>query len=249
MATHFSTLGFHLASPDDFAALAKRVADSSEVLPCPGGTYLHWVGQCGAELWVQVDENGRLLDIQPHFSAMATMRVGLTQRLHRPTDSPLDGAWQGWADPLDDEDLSHGRFELTFEAPDFGLHHDLQLPVLVSVQLAAFAHRVTLFETEEDFRNSPEVAGRLEPQAFVPSPPKVRDGGETEPRSTEALVCGHILKSERLTNDLTGLPFYWLLLETVGGRIDLLIDPELLPFEPTVGGIIMTVCWLSGRIM
>ena len=249
MATHFSTLGFQLATPDDFPALAKRVAGSSEVLPCPGGSYLHWKGDSGAELWVQVDDNGRFLDIQPHFSAMATMRVGVTTRLSRPTDTPLDGAWRGWADPLDDEDPSQGRFEITFEAPDFGLHHDIQLPALLSVQLAAFAHRVTLFDTEEDFRDSPDVAGRLQPQAFIASPQTVRERGETEPLRAEALVWGHILKVQQLTNDLTGLPFYWLLMETDGGRIDLLIDPELLPYEPPVGGIVMTVCWLSGRIL
>jgi hypothetical protein len=249
MASHFSTIGFPLETPDDFPALAKRVADSSEVLPCPGGSYLHWVGASGAELWVQLDEGGRFLDIQPHFSAMATMRVGLTKRLLRPTDTPLDGAWQGWADPLDDEDPSLGRFELTFEAPDFGLNSELQLPIVVSVQLAAFAHQVTLFDTEEEFRESPLVAGRLDVQSFIPSPQRVRERGETEPQRAEALVCGHILKVQQLTNDLTGLPFYWLLLETDGGRIDLLIDPELLPHEPPAGGIIMTVCWLSGRIL
>lgn len=249
MATHFSTLGFQLAAADDFPALAKQVAPSSEILPCRGGSYLHWVGESGAELWVQVDNNGRFLDIQPHFSAQATMRVGLTKRLSRPTDTPLDGAWQGWADPLDDENPSMGRFELTFESPDFGLHDDLQLPCLAAVQLAAFAHQVTLFDSEEAFRDSPTIGGRLEPQSFIPSPQKVRERGETEPLRAEALVCGHILKVQQLTNDLTGLPFYWLLLETDGGRIDLLVDPELLPYEPPVGGIMMTVCWISGRIL
>lgn len=249
MATHFSTLGFQLNSPDDFPALARRVADSSEILKCPGGCYLRWVGESGAELWVQLDEDGRFLDIQPHFAAMATMRIGLTNRLLRPTDTPLDGAWQGWADPLDDENPSNGRFEITLEAPDYGLHGDLELPVAVSMQVAAFAHQVTLFETEDEFRNSPQVAGRLEPQAFVPAKQRVRERGETEPQRAEALVCGHILQAKQLHNDLTGLPFYWLLLETDGGRIDLLVDPELLTHEPPIGGIIMTVCWLSGRVL
>jgi hypothetical protein len=49
-------------------------------------------------------------------------------------------------------------------------------------------------------------------------------------------------------NDLTDLPFYWLLLETDGGRLDLLVDPALLVTEPRAGGVAMTVCWLSGRI-
>ena len=121
--------------------------------------------------------------------------------------------------------------------------------MLASVQLAAFAHQVTLFDDEQAFRDSPKVDGRLEPQSFIPCPQKVRQGGETEPPTAEALVCGHILKSQLLHSDLTGLPFYWLLLETAGGRIDLLVDPESIPSEPPIGGIIKTVCWLSGRIL
>lgn len=253
MATHFSTLGFSIHEPDDLRRLASAVTKLGQAYDCPTGQYVRWVGDCGAELWVQYDPEGRFLDIQPHFSAQATMRVGLTTRLPRPTDTALDGAWQGWADPLEDEDPNQGRYLLTFEAPDFALHNDLTLPIFAGVQLAAFAHRLDVFESESEFYASPLVGGRLNPQAFVPAVQQERHGGkngpETEPQSAEALVCGHILKSERLVNDLTGLPFYWLLLETDGGRIDLLADPELITSEPQPGGVAMTMCWLSGRVL
>jgi hypothetical protein len=253
MATHFSTLGFPLQDPAEFQTLASAVTDLGEIFDCPAGRYVRWVGSCGAELWVQYSPDGRFLDIQPHFSAQATMRIGLTTRLPRPTDTQLDGAWQGWADPLEDEDPSQGRYLLTFEAPDFALHNDLPLPIFAGVQLAAFAHRLDLFDSEDAFYTSPLVAGRLQAQALIPSAQAVRQGGrngpETEPLTAEALVCGHILRTERLVNDLTGLPFHWLLLETDGGRIDLLVDPELLKSEPQPGGVAMTVCWLSGRIL
>jgi hypothetical protein len=252
MATHFSTIGFPLESPEDFRKLAEAATHLGKSHPCSAGNYVQWVGECGAELWVQYGPDGRFLDIQPHFSAYASMRVGLTKRLVRPNDTPLDGAWQGWADPIEDEDPSQGRYQLTFEAPDFAMHDDVQLPQLVGVQLAAFAHRIDLFEDETAFHASPRVAGRLEPQAFIPSSQPVRDGGrqgpEIEPQPAEALVCGHILKFERRVNELTGRGFYWMLLETDGGRIDLLADPELITDEPVVGGVAMSVCWLSGRL-
>ena len=249
MVTHFSTLGLPLKSPDDFRELAAQVVKFGQTCPCPGGSYVYWKGDWGAELWVQLDHEGRFLDIQPHFASMSAMRIGITKRLNRPTDMPLDGAWQGWLDPIDDDDPASGRCEVTFEAPDFALHHELSLPVLASVQLAAFAHQVTVFETEQAFCEAPQTKDRLNPQSFIPAQQRVRDGGETEPQLAEALVCGHILKSELLCNDLTGLPFYWLLLETTGGRLDLLVDPVLMPSASPTGGIVMTVCWLSGRIL
>lgn len=210
---------------------------------------MHWKGDCGAELWIQVDRQGRFLDIQPHYSSMATMRIGLIRRLARPTDRPLDGAWQGWADPLDDEDPQNGRFELTFEAPDFQLHHDLELPIVASVQLAAFAHTISVFDSVESYRAATVSGQQLEPQSFIPSTQTVRERGETEPLTAEALVCGYILQYRLLVNDLTGRPFYWIFVETLGGRIDLLVDPELLSEEPIVGGVVMTLCWLSGRVL
>ena len=249
MVTHFSSIGFPVHSPDEFQTLAKSVVDLGEMQRCPGGCYFNWQGDSGVELWVQLDLDGRFLDIQPHFSGMAAMRVGLTKRLHRPTDTPLDGAWQAWADPVEDENPSEGRFELTFEAPDFGVHHDLQLPILATVQLAAFAHDISFFESEEAFVEAPQVKGRLAAQSFIPSPKRVREGGETEPQTAEALVCGHLMRVEKLQNDLTGLPFYWMLVETAGGRVDLLVDPELVPVVPESGGIVMTYCWLSGQLL
>lgn len=249
MVTHFSTLGFSLTSAEEFQALAKRVVDLGELYRCPGGCYFNWQGDNGAELWVQLDEEGRFLDIQPHFSGMAAMRVGITRRLTRPTDTPLDGAWQGWADPIEDENPSEGRFEFTFEAPDFALHRDLQLPLLASVQVAAFARHCSLFESEAAFLSSELAAGRLDPQSFIPAPQRVREGNETEPPTAEALISGHVLRAERLVNELTDLPFYWMLIETVGGRVDLLVDPVLLAEEPTAGGIVMTQCWLSGQML
>ncbi|MES2793285.1 MAG: hypothetical protein V4719_26985 [Planctomycetota bacterium] len=249
MVTHFSTIGFPVSSPDDFHLLAKSVAEIGQIRNCPGGCYIQWRGASGVELWVQLDESGRFLDIQPHFSGMAAMRVGVTKRLSRPTDTPLDGAWQAWADPIEDENPADGLFELTFEAPDFALQLDLQLPLLATAQLAAFAHEVTFFEDEAAFRAAPQVNGRLEAQSFTPAPKRVREGGETEPQTAEALICGHVMRVEMLTNELTGLSFYWLLVETAGGRVDLVIDPQLVPVELTAGGIVMAFCWLSGQLL
>jgi hypothetical protein len=37
--------------------------------------------------------------------------------------------------------------------------------------------------------------------------------------------------------------------ETAGGRVDLVIDPQLVPAGLTAGGIVMTFCWLSGQLL
>lgn len=248
MASHFSSIGFPLSQPEHFQVLSDALSEQGEAYACPFGRYVRWAGASGAELWFQYDHHGGLLDIQPHFAAMAALRLGITTRLPRPTDTKLDGAWQGWLDPPD-EDSSTGRCLVTFEAPDFTLHQDVHLPVITAVQMAAFAHSLTCYESEESFLKDAAVAGKLNAQSFVPATQRKRDRGETEPLQAQALVCGYLLRCELLHNEMTGVPFYWLLLETEGGRLDLLVDPEIMTSEPREGGIVMTVCWLSGRLL
>ena len=72
--------------------------------------------------------------------------------------------------------------------------------------------------------------------------------GDDAPPRAEAVFSGHVLESGRRTNRLTGADFIWCLVETLGGVYDVVIDPELLPDVPRVGGVLQGSFWLSGRI-
>jgi hypothetical protein len=50
-------------------------------------------------------------------------------------------------------------------------------------------------------------------------------------------------------NAVTGLPFWWALIDTVGGTFDVVIDPELLSSPPRPGNVIAGWFWLSGRLL
>jgi hypothetical protein len=43
--------------------------------------------------------------------------------------------------------------------------------------------------------------------------------------------------------------FVWCLVDALGGAFDVVIDPELMPQLPRVGGVIQGSFWLSGRIL
>ena len=47
---------------------------------------------------------------------------------------------------------------------------------------------------------------------------------------------------------VTGHPFWWALVDTLGGTFDVVIDPELLPAAPRRGNVLQGWFWLSGRI-
>jgi hypothetical protein len=58
-----------------------------------------------------------------------------------------------------------------------------------------------------------------------------------------------VLAADEKINVLTGRAFYWALVDTFGGAYDVVIDSNLLPGVPEIGGVISGSFWLSGRII
>ncbi len=247
MASHLSSIGMNVASQDEYVELVNRVAEDCEAYDSPYGQYLRWSSRSGAELWLQLDDNNELVGMAPHFSGESVVRVKITGSIARPDDSALDGAWHAWADPggeLGDD----GCYPFVFDAPDAKLHDDLDLPTLTAAQIVAFAHEVSVFATPEEFSASQGEGRRFASRSFIPtglfSSPEESNG----PPLAHAIFTGQIVKSERRTNDLTEDAFYWVLVDTLGGVYDVVIDPALLDATPTIGGILSGSFWLSGRI-
>jgi hypothetical protein len=248
MASHFSTIGLPVKSQKEFQGLARRVADDTASFDCPEGRYLRWSSPSGAEVWLQVDLDDNLVGMSPHFSGESLVRVGLTARVNRPGGSALDGAFHGWAAPADDNPES-GCYPFVFDAPEFQLHHNLQVPGTAEVQVAAFAHEVSLFASPEAHAASQTGEVRFASQSFIPSGIFSPAGERTEPPDAHAIFTGHILKTASRKNELTGNRFCWALVETLGGVFDVVIDPELIKAAPKVGGVLSGAFWLSGRLL
>src|SRR5216684_4306548 len=103
MASHLSTIGLPVNSPEEFMELANRLVDQCDSIPTKNGRYLRWASPSGAEAWLQLDRRGELIGMNPHFSGASVVRVGLTARVTRPDASALDGAFHAWADPPADD--------------------------------------------------------------------------------------------------------------------------------------------------
>jgi hypothetical protein len=182
--------------------------------------------------------------MNPHYAGRSAVLVGLTARLPS-ARGELDGSFHGWADPAGDEPDS-GCYPFVFDAPDYRLHEELSLPAQKEVQIAAFAHEIAAFESVDAYEASdPECAS----QSFIPSGLFTPDDDATAPPEARAIFAGHVLAAEEKINALTGRAFYWALVDTYGGAYDVVIDTNLLPGVPAVGGVISGSFWLSGRII
>ncbi len=250
MASHLSTIGLSAASEQDFWDLAQQVGPLADALPVPGGgTYFRWADPSAAELWLQVNEGHEVIGMNPHFAGESAVRVGLTARIPPDGPSPFDGSFHGWADPQSPDGPESGCYPFVFDAPDYRLHDDLALPLVTEVQVAAFAHEIEAFESVESYNASQTGEVKFASQSFIPSG-LFSPGGETPGRPTaHAIFTGHVIEAERRVNALTGRPFHWALVDTLGGVFDVVIDPVLLPEVPQVGGVVSGLFWLTGRIL
>jgi hypothetical protein len=254
MASHFSTIGFPITTMQEAEDTANRVAPQATSISVKGGTYLRWAPGSGEELWLLRNRRGALIGLNPHFTGSSSVRVGLLERIRRPEDTRLDGAFFGWVDP--DQEPDDGACQVVFECPDAATHAALKLPAIATAQIAAFARSIEVHESRGAFEHAQE--GQDIPfasQSFVPSglftdeleSIGLGDGGE--PRSSEAIFAAHVVDSSLRTNSLTGDHYVWAAVGTLGGVYDVVADPELLAAPPAPGAVVMGSFWLSGRLV
>jgi|SRR5579883_300194 len=249
VASHFSTIGMPVRSEAEIYERAQQLGPLADAFDTERGVYFCWSDPSGAEVWLQVNAENEFLGMNPHFAGKSTVRVRLTARPDTGSPSSLDGRFHGWADPSAEvSDEQQGAYPFLFDAPDAALHDALELPATVVVQIAAFAHEIEAFDSPEAYAASQTGEMKFASQSFIPSG-LFNLSDEDTPARAEAIFAGHVLEAERRTNQLTGNDFIWCLVETLGGVFDVVIDSELLPEVPRVGGVVHGSFWLSGRII
>jgi len=249
MASHMSSIGFPVQSVDDFNVLAKRaVTQAAKTITIPGiGYYRQWSPGAGIELWVDVNQQIQILGLNPHFDGKARMRVKLVNRIIHPKDTVLEGAFYGWANP-ESGVTSDGDYPFSFSAPDYRLHDKVSLPSEVTVQLAAFPGELLAFENLEAMRSSNTWMSQMAPESCIPSGTFLPKGGIIDPPKPEIMFCGTVQDTSQLKNPVTGLPFFWAKVRTLGGELDVVADPAAVKGTIKKKGIVGSMCWLSGRI-
>jgi hypothetical protein len=244
VASHFSTIGLLINTDAELIECVERVMPDAEKFPTPHGTYLRWVDPSGAELWIQLNAENELVGVNPHFGGRSRVRVFLTHTLGTGNPNVLDGRFHGWADPAKATPEHSGAYPFLFDAPDAACHLELKLPSEVDVQIAAFAHDIQVFANAKAFDASQTSDCWHTSESFIPSGLL----GAANERRAEASFNGHVLRAERRTNHFTGTEFVWCLIRSTGGTFDVVVDPELLPALPPVGGVVSGAFWLTGRI-
>ena len=157
----------------------------------------------------------------------------------------MDGALKAQAV---EEDHS---FPFVFDLPDFLTLDPISFPHKTEIQLAAFAQEFQAYDSEEDWRGrhpQSETNPSLSPLSFIPSGLFSPDGKPTIPPQAYGIFTGIIKDARMRTNRMTGVPFFWMLVDSLGGEVDVVAHARKFRTPPLVGGIVQGQFWLSGKL-
>jgi hypothetical protein len=247
--SNLSDIGFPVQSEQDVNVLITETIKYVESIKCPHGIYLKFADPSGAEIYLQGNLQQELVGFNPHFDGKSRRIVNLTKAIERDS-SELDGGFQALANSQNG-DADSIEYPFVFDVPDFRIVPNYQLPQSREIQLTAFASNdFKIFDNEESYSQSQINEPKTSPKSFVASGLlAVQETSENEaPPRPIAIFSGEIKEFELKTNELSGEKFYWFLVDTLGGEIDVVADVKLISSEPRIGGIVSGQFWLSGKI-
>ena len=248
--SNFSNIGFDITTQEEFQQLLERAYGKSEITKIKEGAYSIYTDPSGAELYIQFDKTNGCIGANPHFKGQSLRTVCLTSSFERP-ESELDGAFHCWADPSDENNPESGTYPFVFDLPDFKTIGKIEFPKNFTIQLTAFAQELSVYDNEKEFDKNQTSELKWATQSFVPSGLFSLEEDNYDPNLPQAtgMFTGIIKQYERKRNDLTSEEFYWILVDTLGGEIDVVADIRFFEKQPNINGIVQGVFWLSGQLI
>ena len=242
-----SNIGFNIDTEEEFASLIEKSFETASQIEVPWGFYIHFIDSSGAELWTQLNLDGEFIGFHPHFHGMSRRVVAITRQIEG-EDSELDGMFHAWANPAELTEPESGDYPFVFNVPDMKVLDEMDYPQNVEIQLTAFASDLEFYPNEDDYYGSQDEELQFAVESFMPIGLFDEDENGEAPEPF-AVFSGVVKQSEVRTNEMTGEEFYWMLVDTLGGEVDVVASTDLCESLPNPLSIIQGQFWLSGRIL
>lgn len=222
------------------------------------GEYRVWRSPAGAEIWLHYPARTRAragggeskpLDLVEDLKGFTVFHAGRGR-----VALELAEMRQSGIDPLGavcvEAARARGQPRLGFEVVGYAALD--QMPRQAELQLCALAYRLWAFPSESAYFAgvasqrliAPGALARIEPGDV----PEARQGYRAK-RGTLWLLSGRVRASMRLLNPLTHVPYYWLLVETDRGVLDVVVNSERIDGDVSTGHIVQVVGTMAGRVL
>ena len=242
-----SNIGFNIDTEDDFVSLIEKSFETASQIEVPWGFYIHFIDSSGAELWTQLNLDGEFIGFHPHFHGISRRVVSITRQIEG-EESELDGMFHAWANPAELSEPESGDYPFVFNVPDMKVLDEMDYPQNVEIQLTAFATDLEFYPNEDDYYGSQDEELQFAVESFMPIGLFEEDENDENPEPY-AVFSGVVQQSEKRKNEMTGEEFYWMLVDTLGGEVDVVVSTDLCESLPNPLSIIQGQFWLSGRIL
>jgi hypothetical protein len=237
-------------------AVASIARSKGRRVSCQDGEYRTWVSPAGAEVWLHYPHASGPAEIDPidDLRGITVFQRGASDvrmRIHRRIawrDNPLDGVCIASLPPLHRE----GRgFPFVFEQLGFAAD-TLRTPYEARVQISGLTHRLWAYATEAEYLRA-LPSRRLVARGAIAAvePDDVADARliyRTKPGALW-LVTGVIVKSIQLRNPLNDRYYYWLLVNTERGEVDVVANPDQIEGDMSSGHSVQAIVSMVGRII
>ena len=237
MPSHFEAIGVKINSMEEMEELFSKCLEHGTEINTEYGKYYFWDMGNGAELWGQLDSDNEA-GLNPHFSGSSSFKAILEREIKDEERPAMDGSLHCQS--------VEGQYPFAVDIPDMKVRK-VEFPKTCSIQLSAFAHNVDIYESEEDYNKKNTSEPKFATEHFIPTG-LFTDDGQTA--TAHAMFGGIIKTAEKRKNSVTGLDFYYALVKTLGGEIDVVISPDLIKDGIVLkkGYILSGHFWLSAKI-
>ncbi len=244
-----SNIGFGVENQEEFVELVYKLLELATPIEVEEGFYLKFTDSSGAELWLIFNDGEELVATTPSYDGYSKRTVFLTSSIQH-QNCCLSASIYSWAGSFSQDDHDYGVYPFVFEYPGVKSISEFHLPVKADVQISAFVVEIQYFEQEKEFalaQSKEEI--ELSPQSFIPVGLFSEQGELVDDAiSNFAFFSGQIKDCNRLKNSITNQEFYWLLIDTLGGEVDVLANLSHFKHEPQINGIIMGEFLLYGKL-
>lgn len=244
---HFDNIGFIAKNESEFQQIIGHVAESLTArYPHPKGWYGVYHDTSGAELWLGVNHEHSLDNVELHLQGYLKQQIGVSSLIQYDDQT---GAILGWINGTEflDNECVDGVAPLVFCVPDFFRLPENMINKSFKFQLSAFAQEVKVFENETEFDKSQENEEMpWAANAFIPSGMFVDEGVPYQPY---AIFNSTVQSVELKINSFTNQPFYHCTLKTLDMELDAALAVSFFDKPLKVGNIITGTYWLSGKLI
>jgi hypothetical protein len=247
MTNHFCDIGIPGNTNESLMEMINRAIEEGITILTKKGHYIKWSSKSGAQLWMQFNKKNELIGVTPFFEGKSNFKVGITKKIIRRGDTDLEGAFYGWANPTNDK-VDNGFYPFVFDLVNIGEYKKLKLPNIEYIKLVGFAHEVEVFPSEEAYNLLQLGKPGFASQSFIPSGLFSEGFKKNKKPLSEALITGKIIETKNCINELTQMGYIWILVETYGGEIDLVLDTNMITENININGIISGNFYLCGKM-